>query len=69
MWIPTHSAKNKTFLWAPPPPISDAALEELLKAQHKRTDTFHLILIPRLMTPRWRRLFNKACDFTFAVSP
>ena len=56
-------------LWAPQPAVADAALEELLKARHKRTDTFHIVLIPRLMTPRWRRLFNKACDFNFVVSP
>ena len=48
---------------------ADAALEELLKARHKRTDTFHVVLIPRIMTPRWRRLFNKAVDFSFIVSP
>jgi hypothetical protein len=69
VWIPTHGDKNKLFLWAPQPLIADAALEELLKALHKRTDTFHVVLKPRLMTPRWRRLFNKACDFTFVVSP
>ena len=69
VWIPTHGDKNELFLWAPQPPVADAALEELLKARHKRTDTFHVVLIPRLMTPRWRRLFNKACDFTFVVSP
>jgi hypothetical protein len=45
------------------------AIEELLKARHKRTDTFHVVMIPCLMIPRWRRLFNKACDFTFIVSP
>ena len=60
VWIPTHGDKNELFLWAPQPPVADAALEELLKARHKRTDTFHVVLIPRLMTPRWRRLFNKA---------
>jgi hypothetical protein len=69
IWIPNHGDKNGMFLWAPPPPVADAAMEELLKAQHKRTDTFHVVLIPRLMTPQWRRLFNKACDFTFVVSP
>ena len=68
VWIPNHEAKNQMHLWLPPPAVADAALEELLKARHKRTDTFHVIIIPRLMTPRWRRLFNKACDFTFAVS-
>jgi hypothetical protein len=69
VWIPTHGPSNKTFLWAPQPAVADAALEELLKARHKRTDTFHVVVIPRLMTPRWRRLFNKVCDFTFVVSP
>jgi hypothetical protein len=60
VWIPMHGDKNELFLWAPQPPLADAVLEEeLLKACHKRTDTFHVVLIPRLMTPRWRRLFNK----------
>jgi hypothetical protein len=69
VWIPTHEAAGKLHLWAPPPAVADAALEELLKARHKRTDTFHVLVIPCLMTPRWRRLFNKACDFSFVVSP
>jgi len=69
VWMPTHSKKDLMFLWAPPPAVADAALEELLKARHKRTDLFHVVVIPRLMTPRWRRLFNKACDFSFIVSP
>ena len=69
VWIPRHEDKNALHLWAPPPAVADAALEELLKARHKRTDTFHVVVVPRLMAPRWRRLFNKACDFTFAVSP
>ena len=69
VWIPTHGDKNELFLWAPQPPVADAALEELLKACHKRTDTFYVVLIPRLMTPHWRRLFNKASDFIFIVSP
>ena len=69
MWIPKHGDKNGMFLWASPPPVADAAMEELLKACHKCTDSFHVVLIPRLMTLQWRRLFNKACDFTFVVSP
>lgn len=67
IWIPEHESPGKTHLWTPPPAIADVALEELLKARHKRHDTFHVILIPRLMTPRWRRLFNKVCDFSFSV--
>ena len=68
VWMPIHEPKNKLHLWAPQPPVTDAALEELLKARHKRTHIFHVVLILRLMTLRWRCLFNKACDFTFVVS-
>jgi hypothetical protein len=69
VWIPNHCPANKLFLWAPPPAAADAALEELLVSRHKRTDLFHVVLVPRLMTPRWRRLFNKVCDFTAVVPP
>ena len=69
VWIPIHEPKGNLHLWVPPPAVADAALEELLKARHKRTDTYHVGLIPRLMAPRWRRLFSKVCDFEFAVSP
>lgn len=69
IWIPMHEPGSRMHLWAPPPAVADVALEELLKARHKRSDTYHIIVIPRLYTPRWRRLFNKACDFTFSVPP
>ena len=69
VWLPTYGKGGKVFLWSPPPAIADVALEELLKARHKRTDMVHVLLIPRLMTPRWRRLFHKSCDFSFVVSP
>ena len=69
IWIPKHEPRSSIHLWTPPPAVADVALEELLKARHKRSDTYHIIVIPRLYTPRWRRLFNKACDFTFSVPP
>ena len=69
MWIPEYCDLGRTFLWMPPPAAADAMLEELLKTRHKRTDTYHVIVIPRLMLPQWRRLFNKVCDFTVEVSP
>lgn len=69
VWIPTHNPPNQCFIWAPPPAAADVALEELAKARHKRTDTYHIITIPRLMAPKWRHLFNKVCDFSFVVSP
>lgn len=69
VWIPAHVSAGNLFLWAPPPAVADAALEQLLIATHKRTDLFHVVLIPRLMRPLWRRLFHKACDFVFKVEP
>jgi hypothetical protein len=62
VWIPDHKSAGKLHLWAPPPAVADAMLEELLKARHKRTDTYHVIVIPRLMAPKWRRLFHKVSD-------
>ena len=69
VWMPKYGKGGEMFLWSPPPASADVALEELLKARHKQTDTFHVVLIPRLMTPWWRRLFHKACDFSFVLSP
>ena len=64
VWIPSHAKKYETYVWAPPPVIADVALEECLKAVHKRQDAFHIFVIPRLFTTKWRRLFAKLCDFT-----
>jgi hypothetical protein len=69
VWIPTHEPAGRTHLWCPPPAAADAALEQLLQARHKRTDTTHIVMIPRLMAPRWRRLFHKAADCCFTVAP
>ena len=45
------------------------ALEEALKAIHKRTDAFHIFTIPRLFTPAWIRLFHKLADFVVKLPP
>ena len=67
VWMPTHEASGKLHLWAPAPAVADAMLEELLKARHKRTDTYHVVVIPRLMAPRWRGLFLKVVGLNFDV--
>jgi hypothetical protein len=67
VWIPEHEPAGQTHLWAPPPAVADAILEEILKARHKQTDTCHVIVIPRLMAPRWRRLFHKVVDVSLVV--
>jgi hypothetical protein len=52
-WILVHCRKDQTFLWALPPAVANAAIEELLKSRHKRMNMVHVVLIPRLMMPRW----------------
>jgi len=54
-------------IWCPPPGVVDAALEQLASATHKRPNTAHVVLIPRLMLSRWRRLLGKICDLVFFV--
>jgi len=67
IWIPSHAPKWQVYLWGPPPVIADAALEEMLKAIQKRQDAYYVFCVPRLYTPKWRRLFFKACDFHFSL--
>ncbi len=67
IWIPKHAVNGRVYLWAPPPVIADAALEEGLRATHKRSDAFHVFVLPRLCTPLWSRLFFKLCDFHFRL--
>jgi hypothetical protein len=69
VWMPLHTANGRSYIWAPPPVIADVALEECLKVVHKRTDAYHVFLIPRLYCPLWLCLFYKLSDFVFHVSP
>ncbi len=69
IWTPTHATNGKSYIWAPPPVIADVALEECTKAIHKRTDAYHIFLIPRLYSPLWMRTFYKLSDFVFKLLP
>jgi hypothetical protein len=70
IWIPTHTRNGKAYVLMPPPIIAYVALEECLKAVHKRTDAYHVFLIPRLYPPPlWMQMFYKLSDFIFHLSP
>jgi len=69
MWIPRHADNGKGYIWSPPPVIADVALEECAKAVHKRTDAYHVFLIPRLYSPLWMRMLYKLSDFVFKLCP
>ena len=52
-------------MWRPEFDSPTGHQEQALIATHKRSDAFHIFLIPRIFTPYWRRLFAKCCDFVF----
>lgn len=59
--------KHSMCIWSPPPAAADACLEQLAFSVHKRPYHTHLVLIPRLMTARWRKLLEKICCLIFTV--
>ena len=56
-----------TFVWAPPPAAAETMLEEVHKARHRRTESTHIILIPRLMSPMWQKHVNKVSDIVLSL--
>lgn len=65
IWIPLH--EEGTHLWSPSPAAADVAVEELIRACHKRPGATHVFVCPRLMTYRWRKQLFKVADVTFEV--
>lgn len=65
LWIPTEITQE-WLLWAPAPFAAPAALEELLISRHKHTHLNHIVIIPRLATALWRKLY-KVSDVVFDV--
>jgi hypothetical protein len=55
------------YLWTPPPAAADVALEQLRQARHKRQDSFHIFVCPKLMTPRWQKQLYKSADIVFVL--
>ena len=54
--------RKGTYIWTPPPAAACVVLEELRKARHKRTESTHLFVVPRLMEPYWRKHLWKVSD-------
>jgi hypothetical protein len=55
------------YIWAPPPAAADVVVEQLGKAGMKRSETMHIIVVPRLMTGRWRRHLGRGNDGYFKL--
>ena len=59
--------REGTCVWSPPPAAAEPPLEELRKVWHQRTSSTHIVLIPRLLTPAWRKHFNKVSDIILSL--
>jgi hypothetical protein len=55
------------FLWAPAPAAVEVVVEQLGKARLKRAEAMHVIIVPRLMTGRWRRHLGRGTDSNFTI--
>jgi hypothetical protein len=55
------------FIWAPAPAAAEVVVEQLGKAIMKRPESMHLIIVPRLMTGRWRRHLGHGTDGYFKL--
>ena len=64
-WIPEYEAGS--FIWSPAPAAAETALEELRKARHKRQDSTHVFIVPRLMEPHWRRHLYRSADVVLTL--
>ena len=67
LWMPVYSAGK--YLWSPAPAAAAAAVEELRKARHQRVESTHVFVVPRLMTPLWRKHLFKAADIVLILPP
>lgn len=60
-WFEKHKGQG-TYVWAPPPAAAEVVQEELGKSRHLRPHSMHIIIVPRLMTGRWRRHMTRNTD-------
>jgi hypothetical protein len=54
-------------VWYPPPAAVEVVVEQLGFARLKQPQSMHIIVVPRLMTGRWRRHVSRETVFYFKV--
>jgi hypothetical protein len=55
-----HTQGN--FIWNAPPAAAEVVVEQLGFARLKRPEALHIIIVPRLMTGRWRRHLTRGTN-------
>jgi hypothetical protein len=59
--------KLGNFIWSPAPAAAEVVVEQLGRARLKRPQSMHLVVVPRVMTGRWRRHMTRGTDFYFKI--
>ena len=65
IWIP--DIRPGVFVWCPAPAAGQVAIEQLREARNKRTESLHVVIIPRLFTSLWRRQLNRVADLCIEI--
>ena len=61
-WFTAPQDSNGIFIWEPPPCLADVAIYMLSEAWHIRPWNVHVMLVPSLMSGKWRRMLYKIAD-------
>jgi hypothetical protein len=65
-WYDPHPS-GETHVWVPPPAAAGAAIDWQGQSIHKRPESVHIVLVPRLLTGLWRKKLSKTSDLLFTV--
>jgi hypothetical protein len=55
------------MVWSPHPATADVAVEQLCEAQHTRSNSFNVVVVPSIMTGCWRKKLRKVLDVMFNI--
>ena len=58
---------KRNYLWTLPSTAAEAAVEQLCRNFHLHEDSCYIVLIPRLMTSRWRNQLGKVADIIITM--
>jgi hypothetical protein len=65
-WCQPHPSGG-TYVWVSPPAAASPAIEWPGQSTHRRPDSAHIVLVPRLMTALWQKILSKTLDLLFTV--
>ena len=57
-----------TYVWTPPPAAGDVVVDQLGLTKLREPGSLHFIILPNLLTGRWRRWMTRGCDCYEVIS-